>query len=263
MVTRPTYVGGLGFGLKWNMGWMHDTLDYISKDPIYRKFHHNQLTFSIWYAFYENFVLSLSHDEVVYGKGSLLGKMPGDDAQKFANMRALLGYMYGHPGKKLLFMGAEFGQWNEWYHEVSLDWHLLQYAPHQALLEWVRELNILYKNEKALYEIDFDRAGFEWIDFQDWESSVISFIRKGNTTSDIILVVCNFTPILRENYKLGVPRGGFWKEILSSDEERFGGSGVNNAGGVDARAEERLGRPYTVSLKLPPLGVVFLKSEQG
>jgi 1,4-alpha-glucan branching enzyme len=263
MVTRPTYVGGLGFGLKWNMGWMHDTLDYISKDPIYRKFHHNQLTFSIWYAFYENFVLSLSHDEVVYGKGSLLGKMPGDDAQKFANMRALLGYMYGHPGKKLLFMGAEFGQWNEWYHEVSLDWHLLQYAPHQALLEWVRELNILYKNEKALYEIDFDRAGFEWIDFQDWESSVISFIRKGNTTSDIILVVCNFTPILRENYKLGVPRGGFWKEILSSDEERFGGSGVNNAGGVDARAEERLGRPYTVSLKLPPLGVVFLKSERG
>jgi 1,4-alpha-glucan branching enzyme len=263
MVTRPTYVGGLGFGLKWNMGWMHDTLDYISKDPIYRKFHHNQLTFSIWYAFYENFILSLSHDEVVYGKGSLLGKMPGDDWQKFANMRALFGYMYGHPGKKLLFMGDEFGQWNEWYHEVSLDWHLLQYEPHKGLLEWVRELNVLYKSEKALYEIDFDRAGFEWIDFQDWESSVISFVRKGNTTSDIIMVVCNFTPALRENYLLGAPRGGFWKEILSSDEERFGGSGVNNAGGVEAQDNEYQGRPYLLTLTLPPLGVVFLKSEQS
>ncbi|HBZ00722.1 MAG TPA: 1,4-alpha-glucan branching enzyme [candidate division Zixibacteria bacterium] len=261
MVTRPTFAGGLGFGLKWNMGWMHDTLDYISKDPLYRKFHHGQLTFSIWYAFYENFVLSLSHDEVVYGKGSLLGKMPGDFWQKFANLRALFGYMFGHPGKKLLFMGDEFGQWNEWYHESSLDWHLLQYAPHKGLQEWVRELNYLYKNEKALYEIDFDRPGFEWIDFQDWESSVISFIRKGNSTSDIILVVSNFTPVQRNDYNLGVPRGGFWKEILNSDDERFGGASVNNAGGAEAKQISMQGRPFSLSLTLPGLSTIFLKSE--
>jgi 1,4-alpha-glucan branching enzyme len=261
MVTRPTFVGGLGFGMKWNMGWMHDTLDYISKDPLYRKFHHGQLTFSIWYSFYENFVLSLSHDEVVYGKGSLLGRMPGDFWQKFSNLRALLGYMYGHPGKKLLFMGGEFGQWNEWYHESSLDWHLLQYAPHQGLQDWVRELNSLYKNERALYEIDFERAGFEWIDFQDWESSVISFIRKGNTTSDIILVVCNFTPVLRDNYTLGVPRAGYWKEIMNSEDERFGGAGINNSGGVEAKEIPMQGRPFSLSLTLPGLSTIFLKSE--
>jgi 1,4-alpha-glucan branching enzyme len=261
MVTRPTYVGGLGFGLKWNMGWMHDTLVYISKDPLYRKFHHNQLTFSIWYTFYENFVLSLSHDEVVYGKGSLLSKMPGDDWQKFANLRALLGYMYGHPGKKLLFMGAEIGQRNEWYHESSLDWNLLEYTTHQGIRDWVRDLNYVYKNEKALHELDFDRAGFEWIDFLDWGGSIISFIRKGKTTGDIVLIVCNFTPVVREKYLVGAPRGGYWKEILNSDAERYGGSGVGNLGGVEARAGAVQGREFSLSLTIPPLGVLFFKSE--
>lgn len=261
MVTKPTYVGGLGFGLKWNMGWMHDTLEYISKDPLYRKFHHNQLTFSIWYTFYENFVLSLSHDEVVYGKGSLLGKMPGDDWQKFANLRALLGYMYGHPGKKLLFMGGEIAQRNEWYHESSLDWNLLEYAPHRGVHDWVRDLNYVYKNEKALHEIDFDRSGFEWIDFLDWGSSVISFIRKGHITGDIILVVCNFTPVVREKYLVGVPREGYWKEILNSDAARYGGSGIGNLGGVDTKVIPSQGRKNSLSLTLPPLGVLFFKSE--
>jgi 1,4-alpha-glucan branching enzyme len=261
MVTRPTYAGGLGFGLKWNMGWMHDTLYYISKDPYYRQFHHGQLTFSIWYAFYENFILSLSHDEVVYGKKSFVEKMPGDDWQKFANLRALFGYMYGHPGKKLLFMGGEIAQRSEWYHETSLDWHLLEYAPHRGVLDWVRDLNYLYRNEKALYEIDFGREGFEWIDFQDWASSVITFLRKGQTTKDVILVVCNFTPVIRENYPVGVPRGGFWKEILNSDAERYGGSGVGNLGGAQAQAIPKHGREYSISLILPPLSVTFFKSE--
>ena len=261
MVTRPTYVGGLGFALKWNMGWMHDTLDYISKDPIHRKYHHNQLTFSIWYAFYENFILSLSHDEVVYGKGALLRKMPGDDWQKFANLRLLYGYMYGHPGKKLLFMGGEFGQWDEWYHESSLQWHLLDFAPHQGVQKWVHDLNMLYQNEKALYELDFERDGFEWIDFQDWGSSVITFIRKGISTSDIILVVCNFTPVVRHDYIVGVPRDGFWKEILNSDSELYGGTGMGNLGGHEARPDTVQGRHFSISLTLPPLTVTFFKNE--
>jgi 1,4-alpha-glucan branching enzyme len=260
MVSRPVYVGGLGFGMKWNMGWMHDTLDYFSMDSIYRKYHQNQLTFSIWYAFYENFVLPLSHDEVVYGKGSLVGKMPGDDWQKMANLRALYGYMYGHPGKKLLFMGGEFGQWNEWYHETSLDWHLLEYSPHQGVQNWVRDLNHFYKTEPALYELDFSIDGFQWIDFRDSEQSVISFIRKARNNDDIILVVCNFTPAPRYNYRVGVPRGGFWREALNSDSRIYGGSGHGNLGGVEATPVPSHQRYYSISLTLPPLGVLFFKS---
>jgi 1,4-alpha-glucan branching enzyme len=260
MVSRPVYVGGLGFGMKWNMGWMHDTLDYFSMDSIYRKYHQNQLTFSIWYAFYENFVLPLSHDEVVYGKGSLVGKMPGDDWQKMANLRALYGYMYGHPGKKLLFMGGEFGQWNEWYHETSLDWHLLEYPPHQGIQNWVRDLNHFYKTEPALYELDFSIDGFQWIDFRDSEQSIISFIRKARNNDDVILVVCNFTPVPRYNYRVGVPRGGFWREALNSDSKIYGGSGHGNLGGVEATPVPSHQRYYSISLTLPPLGVLFFKS---
>jgi 1,4-alpha-glucan branching enzyme len=260
MVSRPSYVGGLGFGMKWNMGWMHDTIDYFSTDPIYRKFHQNQLTFSIWYAFSENFFLSLSHDEVVYGKGSLLRKMPGDDWQKYANLRALFGYMFGHPGKKLLFMGGEFGQWNEWYHEASLDWDLLEYPPHRGVKDWVQDLNHLYRNEPAMHELDFSIEGFEWIEFRDSESSVISFIRKPKSTSDIMLIVCNFTPVPRYNYRVGVPRGGFWREVLNSDATIYGGGGHGNAGGVEATPVPIHGRYNSISLTLPPLGVLFFKS---
>ncbi len=261
MVSRPTYVGGLGFGMKWDMGWMHDTLEYMSKDPIFRKYDHNKLTFRLLYAFHENFVLPLSHDEVVYGKGSLLGKMPGDDWQKFANLRLLLGYMYAQPGKKLLFMGGEFGQWREWNHEESLDWHLLDYPPHSALRRWVEDLNRLYRSEPALYELDFDTAGFEWIDCGDSQQSVLSLIRKGRSTDDTLIVVCNFTPVPRHNYRIGVPRGGYWKEILNSDADRYGGSCHGNLGGVEASPIAFHGRPYSLNLILPPLGAVFLKSE--
>jgi 1,4-alpha-glucan branching enzyme len=263
MVSRPIYVGGLGFGMKWNMGWMHDTLDYFSKDPILRKYHHNQLTFSIWYAFYENFVLSLSHDEVVFGKGSLLRKMPGDDWQKFANLRLLFGYMYGHPGKKLMFMGGEFGQWDEWYHERSLDWNLLEYQPHREVQKWIKDLNNLYKAEPVLYELDFAKEGFDWADFRDWEESIISFLRRGKSTGDIILAVCNFTPVPRKNYRVGVPRGGFWKELLNSDAKIYGGSGHGNFGGAEATPVPAHGRYHSLSLTIPPLGVLFFKNEGG
>jgi 1,4-alpha-glucan branching enzyme len=263
MVSRPVYVGGLGFGMKWNMGWMHDTLDYFSQDPIYRKYHHNQLTFSIWYAFSENFVLPLSHDEVVYGKGSLIRKMPGDDWQKYANLKALFGYTYGHPGKKLVFMGGEFGQWNEWYHEGSLDWHLLDYPAHVGVQTWIKDLNSFYKSEPAMHELDFSTDGFEWINFRDWESSIVSFIRKGKNTKDIILVICNFTPIPRYNYRVGVPRGGFWTEVLNSDARTYDGSGYGNLGGVEATPIPSYGRYYSLSLILPPLGVLFFKSGGG
>jgi 1,4-alpha-glucan branching enzyme len=263
MVSRPTYVGGLGFSMKWNMGWMHDTLDYISKDPIHRKYCHNQLTFSIWYAFYENFILPLSHDEVTYGKGALIGKMPGDEWQRTANLKLLFGYMYGHPGKKLLFMGAEFGQWREWVHEESLEWHVLQYPSHQEIQEWVKDLNHLYQTEPALYELDFKQEGFEWIDFHDWERSIISFIRKGKSSDDLILVVCNFTPVSRQNYRIGVPRGGFWREILNSDAKIYGGIGYGNFGGMEASPVPSHGRYHSLSVTLPPLGILFFKTERG
>ena len=260
MVSRPVYLGGLGFGMKWNMGWMHDTLDYFSRDPVFRKYHQNQLTFSIWYTFFENFVLPLSHDEVVYGKGSLIRKMPGDDWQKFANLRALYGYMYGHPGKKLLFMGGEFGQWDEWYHEKSLDWNLLEQAQHQGVQQWVRDLNQLYRNEPCLHSIDFTAEGFQWIDFRDAESSIISFLRKGKGTDDIILVAANFTPVPRSNYRIGTPRAGLWQEVLNSDAEVYGGSGCGNMGGIEATPEPCHGHPFSIAAVLPPLGVIFLKN---
>jgi 1,4-alpha-glucan branching enzyme len=263
MVSRPTYVGGLGFGMKWNMGWMHDTLEYFSKDSFYKKYHHHQLTFSLWYAFFENFVLPLSHDEVTYGKGALIGKMPGDEWQKNANLRLLFGYMYGHPGKKLLFMGGEFAQWREWYHEESLEWHVLHYPSHQEVQRWVKDLNHLYQTEPALYELDFRKEGFEWVDFRDWEGSIISFLRKGKSTDDILLVICNFTPVPRHNYRIGVPRGGFWREVLNSDAKIYGGSGHGNFGGVEATPVPSHGKYHSLSLTLPPLGVLFLKSEEG
>ncbi len=262
MVSRPTYVGGLGFGMKWDMGWMYDTLTFMSKDPIYRKYHHNQLTFRMLYAFNENFVLPLSHDEVVHGKGSLLGKMPGDDWQKFANLRLLYGHMYAQPAKKLLFMGGEFGQSREWYHEESLDWHLLAFPQHAGLQRWVRELNLTYRNEKALHELDFDPAGFEWIDCNDTQQSTLSLVRKAHSTDEIILVVLNFTPTPRLNYKVGVPKSGFWKELLNSDAEEFGGSGHGNFGGIEATPAEMHGRSHSLNLTLPPLGAVFFKSEK-
>ncbi|QBQ54745.1 1,4-alpha-glucan branching protein GlgB [Nitrosococcus wardiae] len=262
MVSRPSYVGGLGFGMKWNMGWMHDTLDYFSKNSIFRKYHHDQLIFSIWYAFSENFVLALSHDEVVYGKGSLLGKMSGDEWQKFANLRVLFGYMYGHPGKKLLFMGGEFAQGREWNHDQSLDWHLLQNPPHQGVQRWINDLNHLYRAEPALYEQDFVTAGFEWIDCHAWEESIISFIRKDKNGRDMVLVVCNFTPVLRTNYRIGVPRGGYWREALNSDSEVYGGAGHGNFGGLEAVPFPAHGRVNSLMLTVPPLSVSFFKNGQ-
>jgi 1,4-alpha-glucan branching enzyme len=260
-VSRPTYAGGLGFGMKWNMGWMHDTLEYFSKDPVYRKHHHNQLTWTIGYAFSENFLLSLSHDEVVYGKGSLLGKMPGDDQDKFANLRLLLGYMYAYPGKKLLFMGGEFGQRREWVHDDVLDWDLLQYPPHQGIQRWVKDLNAFYRREPTIHELDLEPEGFEWADFSDWEESVISFIRRGRSTKDTILVVCNFTPVARYNYRAGVPVGGLWKEVLNSDAKEYGGSGRGNFGVVEAAPVPSHGRYHTLTLTLPPLGITVFKRE--
>jgi 1,4-alpha-glucan branching enzyme len=259
MVSRPAHVGGLGFGMKWNMGWMHDTLEYFSQDPVFRKYYHNDITFSIWYAFFENFMLPLSHDEVVYGKGALAGKMPGSGLQKMANLRLLFGYLYTHPGKKLLFMGGELGQWAEWSHEQSIEWHLLQYQSHYGVWRWVRDLNHLYRSEPALYEVDFENAGFEWVDFSDQESSIISFLRKGRSTRDTVLVVCNFTPVPRLNYRVGVPEGGFWKELLNSDASDYGGDGFGNFGGQVALAEPYHHRSHSLLLGLPPLGIVVLK----
>lgn len=261
MVSKPTYAGGLGFGFKWDMGWMHDTLEYIKKDPLYRQHHQDELTFRMLYAFTENFILPLSHDEVVHGKGSLLGRMPGDDWQKFANLRLLYGYMFAQPGKKLLFMGGEFGQWNEWYHETSLDWHLLQYPPHQGIQKIVSDLNRLYRTEPALHEQDSDPTGFEWIGCDDKASSVLVFIRRSKSFKETILVALNFTPVPRFDYLVGAPQGGWWKEILNSDAKEYGGSGLGNLGKVQAQPLSVHGRLYSLKLTLPPLAAVFLKSE--
>jgi 1,4-alpha-glucan branching enzyme len=257
MVSRPTYVGGLGFGMKWDMGWMHDTLRYISHEPVYRRYHHGELTFRMLYAFTENFVLPLSHDEVVHGKGSLLGKMPGDDWQKFANLRLLFAYMYGQPGKKLLFMGAELAQWREWSHDESLDWHLLAEPAHAGVQKWVADLNAAYRRYPALYEIDFDGRGFEWIDCTDTDASIISLLRHGKNPEDDVVAAFNFTPVPRHDYRVGVNAPGWWYEILNSDSAHYGGSGQGNLGGVEAAPVPLHGRPYSLTLTLPPLGAVF------
>ena len=242
---------------------MHDTLKYFSQDPILRKYHHGELTFSIWYAFSENFVLPLSHDEAVHGKGALIGKMPGDEWQQFANLRLLYGYMWGHPGKKLLFMGGEFGQKREWQHDESLEWHVLHYPLHAGVKDWVRDLNAFYRAQPALFELDFSPAGFEWIDSNDADNSVISFLRKGRRHEEVLLVVCNFTPVVRENYRIGVPRGGFWRECLNSDAACYGGSGQGNLGGVDAAPLPSHGRQHSLTLRLPPLSTLMLKPGGG
>jgi 1,4-alpha-glucan branching enzyme len=259
-VSHPVYTGGLGFGMKWDMGWMHDTLEYMSNDPIYRKYHHNNLTFRSLYSFSENFILPLSHDEVVHGKSSLLYKMPGDDWQKFANLRILLAYMFTQQGKKLLFMGDEFGQRREWNHEESLDWHLLQYKPHQGIKNWVRDLNNLYRNQATL-QLDFSQEGFEWIDANDRDNSIISFTRRGKEPGDILVVVINFTPVPRYNYKIGALIKGFWREILNSDALEYGGSGQGNLGGVEASPAGMHGQLYSLTITVPPLGAVFLKPD--
>jgi 1,4-alpha-glucan branching enzyme len=261
-VSRPTYLGGLGFGMKWNMGWMHDTLAYMEEEPIHRKYHHNQLTFSLVYAFNENFMLPLSHDEVVYGKGSLIGKMPGDNWQQFANLRALYGYMWTHPGKKLLFMGGEFGQRREWTHEGELDWQALGSPDHAGLQRFVKDMNGIYRNEPALHEVDFEPAGFEWVEGGDASLSVIAFLRKARTPGAApLLVVCNFTPVPRPNYVVGVPGAGFWREIANSDATDYGGSGWGNLGGVTAEPVPSHGREHSLTLTLPPLSVIILKGE--
>jgi 1,4-alpha-glucan branching enzyme len=261
MVSRPLYVGGLGFGMKWDMGWMHDTLRYLSQDPIFRKFHHNEITFRMMYAFSENFVLPLSHDEVVHGKRSLLAKMPGDDWRKFANLRLLYGYQWAQPGKKLLFMGGEFAQWQEWSHERSLDWHLLSRAPHAGVSAWVRDLNRALAAEPALRTRDFDPGGFEWIDCNDAEASVLAFLRRAGPDDPLLLVVLNFTPIPRHGYRVGVPRGGVWEELLNSDAALYGGAGFGNLGAVEAAPVSMHGRPFTLVLTLPPLSALFFRSE--
>jgi 1,4-alpha-glucan branching enzyme len=259
MVTRPVEMGGLGFGLKWNMGWMHDTLKYLSRDPIYRKYHHDQITFSIWYAFDENFLLSLSHDEVVHMKGSLMGKMPGDEWQRFANLRLLLGYMFAHPGKKLLFMGMELGQYAEWNYKQSLDWHLLQYPLHQGLRHCLADLNRLYRSESPLYADDFDRSGFEWVAAGDAQNSVLAFERKEGDRR--LLVVCNFTPQIHTDYRIGVSQPGYYREIFNSDSEAYGGANQGNLGGVHSHPEPLHGRANSIALTLPPLAVMILKPE--
>ncbi|MGZ4831833.1 MAG: 1,4-alpha-glucan branching protein GlgB [Terriglobales bacterium] len=259
MVSKPTYLGGLGFGLKWDMGWMHDTLVYMSKDPVHRRYHHHLLTFRGLYAFTENFVLPLSHDEVVHGKGSLLDKMPGDEWQKRANLRVLLGYMWAQSGKKLLFMGGEFGQWQEWNHDTSLEWHLLQFADHQGLLRWVQDLNRVYRHEAALHALDIDPRGFEWIDANDGDNSVLTFMRKTEDPNDAIVVALNFTPVPRDNYRVGVPQCGYWRELLNSDAAIYGGSGMGNGGGRQSDTIPWHNKSCSISLTIPPLGALYLK----
>jgi len=262
-VSRPTYLGGLGFGFKWNMGWMHDVLNYMSQDPVFRSYRQNEITFSIVYAFAENFILPFSHDEVVYGKGSMIRKMPGDNWQKFANLRLLYGFMLGHPGKKLLFMGNEFGQWSEWNHDASLEWHLLEHPLHAGLQRWVRDVNTLYRGAPSLHELDFNSAGFEWIDCKDYERSVVSFLRRGKTPDDQLLFVCNFTPVVRQNYRVGVSQGGHWAELLNSDAPLYGGSGQGNFGGLKTVPLPIHGRPFSLNMTIPPLGTLVFRPDGG
>jgi 1,4-alpha-glucan branching enzyme len=258
-VSKPVYLGGLGFTMKWNMGWMHDMLDYFSKDPVYRKFQHNHITFSLLYAFTENFVLPISHDEVVHGKGSLFSKMPGDEWRQFANVRAFLAYMWGHPGKKLLFMGQDIGQREEWNSSGQIRWELLEFDFHRKLQALVRELNRIYRSSPALYQVDFHYRGFEWVDFHDSANSVIAFLRRAEDPSDFILFCCNFTPVPRESYEFGVPEEGFYEEILNTDSELFGGSNLGNGGLVSSRPVPKHGHPSSIAVTLPPLAVVAFR----
>jgi 1,4-alpha-glucan branching enzyme len=263
-VSHPTYTGGLGFGFKWNMGWMHDTLRYMQQDPIHRRYHHNDLTFGLLYAFTENFILPISHDEVVHGKGSLLGRMPGDEWQRFANLRAYLGFMWGHPGKKLLFMGCEFGQVGEWNHDGSVDWHVLQYPVHAGTQALMRDLNRAYREIPALHERDCESSGFEWIVSDDSDHSVIAWGRKGEKEGDIAVVVSNFTPVPREGYRLGVPHPGFYREAINSDADIYGGSNAGNQGGLFADGIGSHSRPYSLCLTLPPLStLIFERRGEG
>jgi 1,4-alpha-glucan branching enzyme len=258
-VTKPVYLGGLGFDMKWNMGWMNDMLEYIQKEPVHRKYHQNNLTFGLLYAFTENFVLVISHDEVVHGKRSMLGKMPGDLWQKFANLRLFYGYMFGHPGKKLLFMGGEFGQWDEWNFDKSLDWHLTGFRQHSRLQKYMQDLNRLYTSEPALYEVDYAWQGFEWIDFHDADNSTVAFIRRSKDPADHIVIACNFTPVPRPAYRIGVPEQCFYREILNSDSDDYWGSNVGNRGGVQSDAVAWHNQPCSMEITLPPLGVVYFK----
>jgi 1,4-alpha-glucan branching enzyme len=261
MVSRPVYVGGLGFGFKWNMGWMHDTLRYMSMDPIHRKYHHNDMTFGLLYAFHENFILPLSHDEVVHGKGSLLGRMPGDRWQRFANLRAYFAFMWTHPGKKLLFMGGEFGQEHEWNHDSSLDWRSLADPFHAGVQALVRDLNRLYGATPALYRLDCEPQGFAWIDAANGAESVLSYLRRGREEHELAVIVCNFTPVPRHDYRIGVPRPGHYRERINTDAPIYGGSGVGNAGGIDAEPHPMHGHAYSLQLNLPPLGVLIFTLE--
>jgi len=260
-VSRPTYTGGLGFTFKWNMGWMHDMLDYFGHDPVFRRYHQNQITFGLLYAFTENFMLALSHDEVVHGKRTLLDKMPGDVWQRFANLRLLYGYQYSHPGKKMLFMGQEFGQWREWNHDTSLDWHLCEFEPHRGLQRLIRDLNRVYREEPALYEADFDWSGFQWIDFTDTDNSVIAFLRRAKTSDAAIVCICNFTPVPRHGYRIGVPDSGWYRELINSDAFAYGGSNIGNSGGTHSADHPCHNLPHSLTLTLPPLSLLLLKRE--